>query len=188
MKFSSPAWYPCRLKIYLNSYLRYCWPFWNIFISTGGTSPGMFIFTKDSGNERIRAGQKIPENLSSKLWKTKKLEHFETDLFFCDFGFSVFFSVFDSRFFSRFFTLCFSYDKKPRKKPRIFQNQKPRKPEKKPVKKRSGTGCPMWLKIIQNMRNRRISMSTCGLKKNLVEKFLLKFFLEHFCQKNTLFF
>ena len=30
--------------------------------------------TKDSGNERIRSRQKFPENLSTQLWKTKKLE------------------------------------------------------------------------------------------------------------------
>ena len=35
------------------------------------------IYTKSSGNERIRTGQKIYKNVSSQLWKTKKLEHFE---------------------------------------------------------------------------------------------------------------
>ena len=30
---------------------------------------------------------------------------------------------------------------------------------------RTGMGCLMWPETINNMRNRRISMSTCGLKK-----------------------
>ena len=48
-----------------------------LFYTYSGTPPRMDLFTKDTGNERIRTGQKIPENLGLQFWKTKKLEKFD---------------------------------------------------------------------------------------------------------------
>ena len=42
-----------------------------------GTPLKIDFFTKDPVNERIRTGQKIPENLGLQFWKTKKLEKFD---------------------------------------------------------------------------------------------------------------